>query len=123
MSRHAIGQDLATRLYALETAIDAALSEASELAAALPRARAQSYLSAVTGQKAFDQTAATLVALTSARGHAVQTHQTLAALARRLGLDDLAIGPLDKPEDSPPRTNEGPDMREMAIPHGDSPER
>lgn len=105
MSRQLIGQDLAARLYALEKAIDAALSEAAELTAALPRARAQSYLSVVTGQKAFDEMAGTIVALTSARAHTVHTHQALAALARKLGLDDLAIGPLDKPEDTPPRVD------------------
>lgn len=32
----------------------------------------------------------------------VATHNTLSALARKLGLDTLAVGPLDKPEDTPP---------------------
>lgn len=117
MSRHVIGQDLAARLYALEGAIDTALAEAAQLAAALPRARADAYLSAVTGQRAFDGTASAVVALTSARAHTVQVHQTLAALARRMGLDDLAIGPLDKPEDTPPRTDGPADLRgEPALP-------
>ena len=51
---------------------------------------------------AFDGAAASLFALAEARSHMVQTHQTLAALARRLGLEILAVGQLDKPGDQPP---------------------
>ncbi len=68
----------------------------------LPAARAQAYLSAVTGQKAFDGAAASIGALAEARSHLVDTHNTLAALARRLGLGTIAVGPLDKPEDDIP---------------------
>lgn len=102
MTRSDIGQTLALRLYAAEAAIDAALIQAARLAAYLPEARAQAYLSAVTGQKAFEDTAQSVVALAEARGHIVRTHGCLAALARKLGLDALAVGPIDKPEDEPP---------------------
>ena len=102
MSRHAIGEALAARLYAAEAAIDQALSETAFLAAALPSARAEAYLSAVTGQRVFDGAAASISALAEARSHLVQTHTALAALARKLGLDTLAVGPLDKPGDQPP---------------------
>ena len=102
MSTQAIGEALAARLYAAETAIDRALSETAFLAAALPTARAEAYLSAVTGQRAFDGAAASISALAEARSHLVQTHTTLAALARKLGLDTLAVGPLDKPGEQPP---------------------
>jgi hypothetical protein len=102
MSRHTIGQALAARLYAAEAAIDQALFETASLAAALPSARAGAYLSAVTGQRVFDGAAASISALAEARSHLVQTHTSLAALARKLGLDTLAIGPLDKPGDQPP---------------------
>lgn len=102
MSRQTIGEALAARLYAAEAAIDQALSETAFLAAALPSARADAYLSAVTGQRAFDGAAASISALAEARSHLVQTHTTLAALARKLGLDTLAVGPLDKPGDQPP---------------------
>ena len=73
----------------------------------LPAARAQAYLSAVSGQKAFDGAAASISALAEARYHLVQTHNTLSALARKLGLDALAAGPIDKPEDIPPRGDSG----------------
>lgn len=102
MSTQAIGEALATRLYAAEAAIDQALSETAFLAAALPSARADAYLSAVTGQRAFDGAAASISALAEARSHLIQTHNTLAAVARKLGLDTLAIGPLDKPGEQPP---------------------
>lgn len=102
MTRAILADALATRLYAAETAIDAALTETATLAAMLPSARSEAYLSAVTGQKAFDGAAASIQALAQARSHLVETHNTLAALGRRLGLAPLAVGGLDKPEDTPP---------------------
>ena len=102
MTRQSIGEALAARLYAAETAIDQAMAETAGLAAALPAARAEAWLSAVTGQRAFTGAAATISALAEARGHLVQTHNTLAALARTLGLEALAVGPVDKPGDTPP---------------------
>lgn len=102
MTRQSIGEALAARLYAAEAAIDHAMAEAAALAGALPGARAAACLSAVSGQRAFSGAAAAIGALAEARGHLVQTHNALAALARKLGLDALAIGPVDKPGDTPP---------------------
>lgn len=95
MTRQAIGENLAARLYAAETAIDLALIETA--------ARADAYLSAITGRRAFDGAAGAVSALSAARSHVVQTHSALAALARKLGLDVLAAGSIDKPGDTPPR--------------------
>jgi hypothetical protein len=102
MSRLSVGEDLAARMYAAESALDQALIETARLAAALPAARTDAWLSAVTGQPAFESAAAAIGALTGARAHLVQTHRTLSALARQLGLEVLAVGPLDKPGDGPP---------------------
>jgi hypothetical protein len=102
MTRDTVGEALSARLHAAEAAIDAALTETAQLAAMLPTARAQAYLSAVTGQKAFDGAAASITALAQARSHMVATHNTLAALARKIGLETVAVGPLDKPEDPVP---------------------
>lgn len=102
MTRQSIGEALAARLYAAETAIDHALFEAAMLTAMLPAARSDAHLSAMTGQRAFDGAAATISALSSARSYMVDTHASLAALARKLGLDALAVGPIDKPGDTPP---------------------
>ena len=101
MSRQAIGETLSHQLHRTETAIDAALYEAATLAALLPHARTDAGLSAIAGQGAFDGAASTLTALTGARAHMARTHATLAALARRLGLVSVAVGPLDKPDDRP----------------------
>jgi hypothetical protein len=102
MSRYAVGEALAARLYAAESAIDQALVESATLAAALPVARSEAWLSAVTGQRAFEAAAAAITALAEARAHIVRTHNTLGALARKLGLEALAVGPVDKPGDGPP---------------------
>jgi hypothetical protein len=102
MTRQSIGEALAARLYAAEAAIDRAMAETAALAAALPAARTEAWLSAVTGQRAFTGAAATVGSLAEARGHLVDTHNTLAALARKLGLETLAVGPVDKPGDTPP---------------------
>lgn len=107
MTRQDIGEALASRLYAAEAAIDSALAETATLAAMLPAARAGAWLSAVSGQKAFDGAAASISALAEARSHLIQTHNTLSALARKLGLDTLAVGPVDKPDDTPPRDGSG----------------
>ncbi|HRJ63244.1 hypothetical protein [Brevundimonas sp. UBA2416] len=123
MTRLAVGEALAVRLYAAESAIDQALIETATLAAALPAARADAWLSAVAGQRAFAGTAATISALSDARAHIVETHNTLTALARKLGLETLAVGPLDKPGDGPPIGGGGgdgpgvaPDMVNKSLP-------
>ncbi len=102
MTRQTISEAVAARLHSAEAAIDAALCETAQLAALLPTARSAAYLSAVTGQKAFDGAAGSIAALAEARSHIVQTHNTLAAVARQMGLETVAVGILDKPEDTPP---------------------
>ncbi len=124
MTRQTIGESLAARLYAAETAIDRALIETAMLAAMLHAARADACLSAVTGQRAFDGAAGALSALSAARSQMVQTHTALSAIARKLGLDVLAVGPIDKPGDTPPVGGGGgdgpgasPDMVNIVVPN------
>ena len=64
-TRHVVGEALAGRLFAAEAAIDLALVETASLMAMLPTARADLYLSAVTGQRVFDGAAASVSALTA----------------------------------------------------------
>lgn len=111
MTRQTVGEALAARLYTAEAAIDRALAETAALVAALPGARAEASLSAVVGRRAFDGAAASVAALAEARSHLADAHHTLAALARRLGLDVLAVGVLDKPGDGPPVGGGGGDSR------------
>lgn len=96
------GNALAARLYRVEAAIDAALAETAAFVAELPRARSDAYLSAVAGQQVFDRATESLASINQARAGMVAAHNSLAALARKMGLDVLAVGPLDKPEDTPP---------------------
>ncbi len=104
MTRQTVGETLAARLYAAEAAIDAALFETASFATMLPQARAEAMLSATAGQAVFEGAAASISALTEARARIVDSHNALAVLARKLGLDVLAVGPVDKPEDRPPVT-------------------
>lgn len=124
MTRQSIGQALTARLYSAETAIDRAMAETAAFTAALPAARADAWLSAVTGQRAFSGAAAAVGALAEARGHLVQTHATLAAIARKLGLEALTVGPVDKPGDTPPigggvcpQGDTGPAMVNKSLPN------
>ena len=96
------GNAVAARLYRVETAIDTALAEVAAFVADLPRARSEAYLSAVAGQQVFDHATESLAAINLARARMVAAHNSLAALARKMGMDSLAVGPLDKPEDTPP---------------------
>lgn len=109
MDRQTTAQTLAEQLFAAEAAIDAAVTETASLIAMFPAARAESLLSAVVGQRAFHTTAAAVSALTEARGQLVATHQTLSALARSMGLETLAVGPLDKPRERRARFAAGAD--------------
>ena len=102
MTRQSIGEQIAPLLYAAETATDLALAQTAGLSAHLPGACAKAYLSANAGQKAFDSAAGSNSALAPPSAHMVQTHKTLPTLARALGLDTLAIGPVDNPNDTPP---------------------
>jgi len=97
MTEPATADALAGQLFAAETAIEGALTETARLIAMFPAARSEALLSAVVGQRAFASTAAAVCALAEARGQIVATHNTLSALARQIGLDVLAVGPLDKP--------------------------
>lgn len=99
ITAQAVGEALAGRLYAVEAAIDGAMRESALLISMLPSARADLWLSAVTGQRIFEDSTASVQALAKARGHMVSTHNSLAALARRMGLDVLATGPINKPDD------------------------
>jgi hypothetical protein len=113
MTRQTISAAVAARLHSAEAAIDVALTETAQLAALLPAARTEAYLSAVTGQKAFDGAAASIAALAEARARIVDTHNTLAAVARKMGLETVAVGILDKPEDEPPH---GGGVKTSALP-------
>lgn len=113
MTKDAIATVVAARLYAAETAIDAALTEAAALIGFLPTARSEAHLAAVTGQRAFHGAAASVAALTQARGHLVDTHNVLSALARKMGVDIVDFGPIDKPDEPTEPTGVTPTLETL----------
>jgi hypothetical protein len=90
--RREAAEKVAAGLFALEHAIDLALTKSAELNAIMPAARGAANLSAVVGQDAFDGAADTFAALARARRHVVETHQRLDATKTQVGLRTVAIG-------------------------------
>lgn len=90
--RREAAENLANRLFAAEQAIDDAICKVADLAGYMPLARAQAKLSAVVGQNAIDQGAATLSALVEARGNLVSSHNHLAETRDQIGLQAMAMG-------------------------------
>ena len=90
--RREAAEKIAAGLFALEKAIDLALTRSAELNAIMPAARTEANLSAVVGQEAFDGAVDTFAALARARRHIVETHQRLDATKTQVGLRTVAIG-------------------------------
>ncbi len=114
MSRMMAGRQVAVALERAERALDEALAETAALASVLPGARSRAELSAVTGQKVFEGASEALSLLTQARSRLVETHRRLEALQNSLGLRDLAVGPVDKPDEGGPRQGGGVAARQTA---------
>lgn len=93
-----IAKSLANKLWALEDAIDKAITGAAGFAANLPEARTQMRMSAVVGQDVFDSAIATIAALNDARRHAVEMHNRMEATRVQMGMRPVAFGSAcDKP--------------------------
>ena len=91
-TRQAVAQKVADRLYALENAIDVALTRAAELNAAMPQARTEARLPAMVGQTALDRAAEAFTALVEARRRIVATHASLDETRLQIGLKEVATG-------------------------------
>jgi hypothetical protein len=96
--RQEVAQKVADRLFAVEAAIDIALTRAAELTAAMPQARTEARLPAMMGQGALDRATETFVALVEARRRIIETHQSLDETRQQIGLQEIAAG------DSVPKT-------------------
>ncbi|HYD11324.1 MAG TPA: hypothetical protein VEC11_00600 [Allosphingosinicella sp.] len=99
--RQAVAQKVADRLFAVESAIDLALTRAAELNAAMPQARTEARLPAMIGQAALDRAAEAFTALVEARRRIVATHQSLDEARLQIGLAEVASG------DTVPKTPPG----------------
>ncbi|NBW07448.1 MAG: hypothetical protein EBR82_05425 [Caulobacteraceae bacterium] len=101
---HQAGLEVAGGLRAAEAAVDAAMTETLTLASLIPADAPQA--GPVVSARALGR----------ARAHLIRAHRGLADVARHLGLDETSVGPLDKPEDTPP-IGGGPRRKRPAPSH------
>ena len=90
-------RSIASKLHALETAIDDALAYAGELTTAVPQARRRAGVSAVVGQEAIWLTGQSLAALHEARAKIVAAHHAFAEVQEQVGLKNRMSGEGWKP--------------------------
>ena len=90
--RQQVAQKVADRLFAVESAIDVALTRAAELTAAMPQARTEARLPAMIGQTALDRAAEAFAALVEARRRIVETHTSLDQARLQMGLREVNSG-------------------------------
>ncbi|HYJ53188.1 MAG TPA: hypothetical protein VEW04_08440 [Allosphingosinicella sp.] len=103
-TRQAVAQRVADHLFALEDAIDVALTRSAELNASMPSARGEARLPAMIGQTALDHAADTFTSLVQARRNVVETHRSLDEARAEIGLQEVNIGdmaPKPPPADIP----------------------
>lgn len=92
-----VAQRVATKLFASEKAVDAAMVETAELMADLVKARRDLGLSAVVGDRATAKLVEALSALGEARSAMVEAHGELNDVKLRIGVRTKMIGFEDKP--------------------------
>jgi hypothetical protein len=90
--RQEIAQKVADHLFAVESAIDVALTRAAELAAAMPQARTDARLPAMVGQEALDRASEAFMALVEARRRIIETHKSLDVTREQIGLREVNSG-------------------------------
>jgi hypothetical protein len=88
--------EIAEKLLAAETAIDAAIAATTDLNACLPANQAKLSLSATFGQDAIESAAGAFASLIAARKKTVEAHHHLNAMKDEIGLREFAFGGLMK---------------------------
>jgi len=83
---------VAPELFAMESAIDAAILQSTRLTASLINERRNAGLSAVVGQDAIERSSATFSTLIAARREIVATHEELGTLKQQVGLGAVMVG-------------------------------
>lgn len=114
-TRQAVAQKVADRLFALEHAIDVALTRAAELNASMPEARGEARLSAMVGQDAFDKAAEAFTCLVQARRRVVETHQSLDEARIQIGLREVDAGDTEQKIPPNPFTEAADVVRIRAV--------
>jgi hypothetical protein len=87
-----VAQRVATRLFATENAVDAAILEATQLMGAFMEARREIGFAATLGGEAVNKVAIAMTALAEARKACVETHHELAEVKLRLGVRTRMLG-------------------------------
>lgn len=96
MDKAFVAQRVATKLFATERAVDAAMIEAAELMADLLKARNDVGVSATVGDRASAKLVEALAALGQARSAVVEMHGELNEVKLRLGIRTKLVGVEDK---------------------------
>ena len=96
MDKAFVAQRVASKLFATERAVDAAMIEAAELMADMLKARADVGISAVVGDRASVKLTQALAALGEARSAVVEMHGELNEVKLRLGIRTKLVGIEDK---------------------------
>ncbi|MBS0408288.1 MAG: hypothetical protein JSR86_00125 [Proteobacteria bacterium] len=97
MEKVFVAQRVATKLFATENAVDAALAEASELMADMLKARKDLGLAATFGDNAAARVVDAISALSAARTAMVAAHNELNESKLRIGVRTKLAGFEDKP--------------------------
>ncbi|MDB5430761.1 MAG: hypothetical protein JWP35_1877 [Caulobacter sp.] len=92
MEKAFVVQKVATKLFATERSVDAAMSDAAELMAMLMQARQDVRASAVVGDQAAVKLAEAIAAISAARSAVVACHNELADVKLRLGVRTKMAG-------------------------------
>lgn len=100
-----VAQRVANKLFATESAIDAAMVETMEMTAELIQARKDLELSSVVANGATAKLADAVAALAAARTAVVEAHAELDEVRLRIGIRTKLIGVISKPTGSAVQTD------------------
>lgn len=105
MKRRIVAEQLASRLFTTEEAVDTTLALMGDLIAAMPRARLEAGLGAGVGQQAVDRVLEAANGMAHARRSLIAAHEALAQARDQVGLGRVTlVGGGDKTEGDIPRT-------------------
>lgn len=93
---------MAALIHASEASVDAASRQTAELFGAVIDERAALGLSASVGAKGEAALARAMTGLADAKVALADAHRTAQTVANAMGIPVVAVGPIDKPGDTPP---------------------
>ena len=112
MKRRIVAEQLASRLFTTEEAVDSTLALMGDLIAAMPRARLEAGLGAGVGQQAVDRVLEAASGMAHARRSLIAVHEALAQAKEQVGLRRVTlVGGGDKPGDPPAPTGRLHELR------------